>query len=103
VFPHWGWEHERIASEEQRAMARLMIDSGADAVVGSHPHVTQDIEVYQGKPIFYSLGNFIFNGFDTEANNTGWVLQLIAKAGGGFDWVVHEAHIDKRGLPRLRK
>lgn len=100
VFPHWGWEYERLASDAQRTMARLMIDSGADAVVGGHPHVTQDIEVYNGKPIFYSLGNFIFNGFDGEAANTGWVLQLIARADGRFDWVVHEARIDSEGIPR---
>lgn len=88
VFPHWGWEYDRRASDAQRALARLMIDSGADAVVGGHPHVTQDIEVYHGKPIFYSLGNFIFNGFDDEASTTGWVLQLIAYDDGRFDWVV---------------
>ncbi len=103
VFPHWGWEYERLASDAQRAMARLMIDSGADAVVGGHPHVTQDIEIYQGKPIFYSLGNFIFNGFTDEPSTTGWVLELIAKADGGFDWVVHEARMDREGLPRRQR
>ncbi len=99
VFPHWGSEYERLASDGQRAMARLMIDSGADAVVGGHPHVTQDIELYNGKPIFYSLGNFIFNGFDGDAATTGWVLELIARADGRLDWVVHEAHMDRDGIP----
>ncbi len=103
VFPHWGWEYERLASDAQRAMARLMIDSGADAVVGGHPHVTQDIEVYNGKPIFYSLGNFIFNGFTDEASTTGWVLQLIARTDGSFDWVVHEARMDHEGIPRRKR
>ena len=103
VFPHWGWEYERHASEAQRALAHLMIDSGADAVVGGHPHVTQDIEVYHGKPIFYSLGNFIFNGFDDEASTTGWVLQLIAHDDGRFDWVVHEARMDREGIPRRKR
>ena len=103
VFPHWGEELQPRASDAQRAMARLMIDSGADAVVGGHPHVTQDIEVYRGKPIFYSLGNFIFDGFDTDATNTGWVLQLVAKADGGFDWTVHEARIDRNGLPHRKR
>ncbi|MDB5920493.1 MAG: poly-gamma-glutamate biosynthesis protein, partial [Massilia sp.] len=70
-FMHWGWEHEPLASERQRQLARLMIDAGADAVVGGHPHVTQDVEQYRGKPIIYSLGNFVFDGFSSLDNNTG--------------------------------
>ena len=64
-FMHWGWERERQPSARQRRLARLMIDAGADAVVGGHPHVTQGDESYAGKPIIYSLGNFVFDGFDT--------------------------------------
>ena len=71
VFPHWGWEHEKIASKEQQRFAHLMIDSGADIVVGGHPHVTQNIETYKNKYIFYSLGNFIFNGFEGIDATTG--------------------------------
>ena len=52
VFPHWGWEHEKAASAEQHRVAHLMIDSGADIVVGGHPHVTQNIETYKNKYIF---------------------------------------------------
>ena len=48
-----------------------MIDAGADMVVGGHPHVTQGAEIYQGKPIVYSLGNFLFNGFDTPSDGHG--------------------------------
>lgn len=48
-------------------MAHQYIDAGADAVIGSHPHVLQGIEYYQGKPIFYSLGNFIFNNSAYES------------------------------------
>jgi hypothetical protein len=62
-FMHWGSEHEPLANPRQRTLARLMIDAGADAVIGSHPHVTQDVETYRGKPIVYSLGNFVFDGF----------------------------------------
>lgn len=48
---HWGWENELVANARQRQLARLMIDAGADAVIGGHPHVTQDIEHIQGKPV----------------------------------------------------
>lgn len=49
-----------MPQEYQRALARRYIDAGADLVIGSHPHVLQGIEYYKGKPIFYSLGNFVF-------------------------------------------
>ena len=58
---HWGTEYDNMASKEQREFAREMIDAGADAVIGTHPHVLQGMEFYQGKPIIYSLGNFWFN------------------------------------------
>lgn len=61
VYVHWGVEYESMPEEYQRELARAYIDAGADAVIGSHPHVLQGIEYYQGKPIFYSLGNFIFS------------------------------------------
>lgn len=60
-FFHWGVEYTLVPTEEQRAIARLAIDSGATLVVGSHPHWVQGVEWYRGKPIFYSLGNFIFD------------------------------------------
>jgi hypothetical protein len=53
-----------------------MIDAGADLVVGGHPHVTQGVEYYQGKLIVYSLGNFVFDGFDYAAGRSGWLLRL---------------------------
>lgn len=99
VYPHWGWEYQKTASARQQRMAHLMIDSGADAVVGGHPHVTQNIEVYNGKPIFYSLGNFVFDGFKDEDTNTGWVLKLVLAADGNVDWTITEAKIDSSGVP----
>jgi len=59
---HWGYENDYRQSRDQIAGARQVIDSGADLVVGTHPHVLQGIEVYNGAPIFYSLGNFSFGG-----------------------------------------
>ncbi len=101
IYPHWGWEYQKLASSRQRQMARLMIDAGADAVVGGHPHVTQDIEVYQGKPIFYSLGNFVFDGFSDRDTRTGWLLELTLKQVGGMSWRINEVSIDAKGVPRL--
>lgn len=98
-FMHWGQEHEPIANDRQRELARLMIDAGADAVVGTHPHVVQDTETYRGKPIIYSLGNFIFDGFSSIENNTGWVLWMDVTIQGVTSWRVELAHIDQQGTP----
>lgn len=60
VYIHWGIERDETPKEYQRTLGKQLIDAGADLVIGSHPHVLQGIEYYQGKPIVYSLGNFIF-------------------------------------------
>ena len=99
---HWGWE-EPLANQRQRQMARLMIDAGVDVVVGGHPHLVQDIEVYKGKPVFYSLGNFVFEGFDNPVNKTGWIVQLRLNKFGLESWQVTDVHIDQQGLPRLHQ
>lgn len=62
AYPHWGKEGEftRWPSPRQRELARRWIDAGADGVFGSHSHVFQGREFYKGKPIYYSMGNFLF-------------------------------------------
>lgn len=61
VFAHWGVEYEHEPSTSQRELAHLFVDSGADLVIGAHPHIVQPVEVYKNVAIFYSLGNFIFD------------------------------------------
>lgn len=61
---HWGTEYSNTAEQYQRDLGYAMIDAGADAVIGTHPHVLQGIEYYKNKPIMYSLGNFWFNEKD---------------------------------------
>ena len=57
---HWGIEKQYTPDENQKALAHLAIDEGADLVIGHHPHVLEGIEKYNGKYICYSLGNFCF-------------------------------------------
>ncbi len=59
---HWGIEQTHVPQKEQIATAHAIIDAGADAVIGHHPHWPQGIELYRGRPIVYSLGNFV-NGY----------------------------------------
>ena len=60
---HWGVEYKLVHNARQETLAHSAIDSGADMIIGGHPHVIEDIEEYKGKPIVYSLGNFIFDQY----------------------------------------
>ena len=101
-FMHWGWENEMKAGKRQRELARIMIDAGADAVVGAHPHVIQDTEHYRGKPIIYSLGNFMMDAVDNETQTRGWALRLHVNKTGVAAWDTQVTKIDpKTGIPVL--
>ncbi len=63
VMPHWGQEYKLTEGGGQTKLAHAFIDAGADIVIGAHPHVVQPIEIYKNKPIFYSLGNFVFDQY----------------------------------------
>ena len=67
---HWGEELAKYPGDWQIDLARFTVDQGADLVVGHHPHVLQGAEVYKGRPIVYSLGNFIFGGNSTSDYDT---------------------------------
>ena len=76
VYIHWGEEYQSYHSNKQERMARFLITAGADAIIGHHPHVVQDIQVYHGVPVFYSLGNFIFDQYFSTAVQEGLLLKL---------------------------
>jgi len=72
IYIHWGIEKNNQPEEYQRVLAKKMINAGADAIIGSHPHVLQGFEYYKGKPIAYSIGNFLFPNYITgKATETG--------------------------------
>lgn len=98
-FFHWGWENEPAPSARQRELAHRLIDAGADAIIGAHPHVTQGAEMYRGKPIIYSLGNFVFDLIDQPANAIGWTLQLVVDRHGVARFSTHAVRIDDQGTP----
>ncbi|MEB3343014.1 CapA family protein [Okeania sp.] len=79
---HWGVELSEYPGDWQMDIARMTIDQGADLVVGHHPKVLQGAEIYQGRPIIYSLGNFIFG--DTSNQESDYetaVLKVSLKPG----------------------
>jgi poly-gamma-glutamate biosynthesis protein len=61
AYIHWGNEFINYPYNDQKIFAHCLIDQGIDLIVGMHPHILQGYEVYRGKYIFYSLGNFVFN------------------------------------------
>jgi poly-gamma-glutamate synthesis protein (capsule biosynthesis protein) len=81
VSMHAGWEYQPQPNTLQRAMARAAIDAGASMVIGHHPHVVQPLEMYQDKPIFYSLGNLVFDQFRRADTQLGLVVE--AEFAGG--------------------
>lgn len=76
VFAHWGDEYTPVANAQQVAAAHAFIDAGAHLVIGAHPHVVQNIEVYKGRAIFYSLGNFMFDQDFSWATTHGLAVRV---------------------------
>lgn len=79
VMMHWGAEYTREPTKLQKDFAHNAIDAGADMIFGAHPHWTQGIESYQGKYIFYSLGNFVFDQEFSEETKTGFTVRVSLK------------------------
>lgn len=71
---HWGEEYQTIHNSRQETLAHRAIDAGANLIIGHHPHVIQDVEIYKNSPIFYSLGNFIFDQYFSKDTMKGMVL-----------------------------
>lgn len=84
VYIHWGEENEVSANEVQESIGHRLIDAGADIVIGSHPHVLQEVELYKNGIIFYSLGNFIFDQGNTYARDSVMAEYTMGENGGAF-------------------
>ena len=75
VFFHWGTERETVPDSVQMELGHAAIDAGATLVVGSHPHVIQGLENYNGHTIVYSLGNFCFGGNKNPSDKDCMIVQ----------------------------
>jgi hypothetical protein len=76
VFPHWGTEYDPTPFGGQQKLARTAIDAGADMVIGNHAHWAGAVEVYKGRPIWYALGNFVFDQTWSIPTMEGITLEL---------------------------
>lgn len=76
VYTHWGKEYVE-ATPEMKMLAHEFVDAGADLIIGSHPHVIQATEEYQGKWIYYSLGNLIFDQYFRSETQSGLIVRAV--------------------------
>jgi len=76
VSVHWGQEYKIVQNQHQEELGHIFIDAGADTVIGHHPHVVQPMEIYNGKPIFYSLGNFVFDQYFSQNTQQGLAVGI---------------------------
>jgi poly-gamma-glutamate capsule biosynthesis protein CapA/YwtB (metallophosphatase superfamily) len=100
VFNHWGVELDRCPQPDDKALAQAMLDAGASAVVGAHPHVLQGISTPPGKLIAFSMGNFVFYAKRAAARDTMVLTITFATDGTVLDHKVVVGRIDGDGRPR---
>lgn len=104
VVPHWGAEYKTSPAEETRQKAKQFIDAGADLILGSHPHAIQNSEEYNGKMIFYSLGNFIFDQYFSQETMEGLSIEILLEKsdkGIAINYKQYKIIINKESQPGL--
>ncbi len=100
-FLHWGEELMPAPRPDQLKSAKKWIDAGATAIIGAHPHVTQTVDAYRGKPIVYSLGNFAFDYFPVDPPEwIGWVAILEIEPSGTVGLELKTIVLDAAGCPK---
>ena len=97
VYMHWNYELELHPQPADRQLAHVLIDLGVEAVIGSHSHCVQGIEVYKGKPIVYSLGNWLiphgtYYGIDLKYPE--FTNRQLAFEWNDHDMICHWFHYD---------
>ncbi|PIR85220.1 hypothetical protein COU15_02355 [Candidatus Kaiserbacteria bacterium CG10_big_fil_rev_8_21_14_0_10_45_20] len=102
VFAHWGEEY-LPATDNQKELARRFVDAGADVVVGAHPHIVQEYEIYKQVPIYYSLGNFVFDQYFNEEVTKGMMVKMLFSKDGFVSAEVTHTELTKDGrvCPRV--
>lgn len=73
---HWGDEYQEKQSLQQIKLAKELVAAGADLIIGHHPHVVQGIGLIDNTPVFYSLGNYIFDQYFSESVQNGLTLKI---------------------------
>lgn len=93
AYIHWGWEYRTEPESWMVEMAHELVELGCDMVLGSHPHVLQRMEYYEGVPIFYSLGNFCYGGHSDPQDKDSVIVRQQVLSDGGNAYVLGELEI----------
>lgn len=100
VTIHWGVELDLEPTDGDRALAEAMIEAGADMIFGHHPHRLQPLEIVDGVPVAWSLGNFVWPNF-SQAGSTTAVAQVTVSPDGSVTACLLDAFITSPGHPEL--
>jgi poly-gamma-glutamate synthesis protein (capsule biosynthesis protein) len=98
---HWGREYTHDPTDRQVELAHAAVDAGADLVIGSHPHWVQGIELYKGKLITYSLGNFVFDQMWSQETREGVIAKYVFDEDGLAAVTFQPVIIEDYSQPRL--
>jgi len=101
VYPHWGTEYDPTPFANQKKLAEMIIDNGADMVIGNHAHWAGAMEVYKGKPIWYALGNLVFDQTWSEPTMEGITLELTFRGASLVQVRMHPHIILDKAQPNL--
>lgn len=111
IMPHWNYEYVYYPAPDYRKYAKKIVDAGADLIVGSHPHIIQGYEKYNGKMIFHSLGNFLFHSKvfkpismipDDPRLNISFILQINVKNNSDYDFEIVPIYTDDNSMMTLK-
>jgi len=100
---HWGVEYVTQPTAKQKELAHLAIDSGADLIIGNHPHWIQPVEEYKGKTIIYALGNVVMDQMWSLKTRQGEIAKFVFKDKKLIDMELIPVQIEDYGQPRLMK
>ncbi len=101
VMPHWGEEYQEIPNVFEKEMQKILLENGADMILGNHPHIIQPIAIDDGKFTIFAHGNFIFDQMWSEETKKGIVLKIFIYEGRVIDAEVVPIYIEDFGQPRI--
>jgi hypothetical protein len=103
VMPHWGEEYTPEPNRVIQQQAHDLIDAGADVVIGAHPHVVQPWEEYQGRRIYYSLGNLVFDQYFSQETKTGLLVGLEITPDNEWQFTEYYVELFPNGQTKLKE
>ncbi len=98
---HWGVEYTPEPTHEQRELAKQIVAAGADVIAGHHPHWVQSHEEVNGKPVYYSMGNFVFDQMWSEETKKGILVKMVFEGKKLKNQEIIDTYIRERGQPEI--